>query len=115
MKRLDLLMIVPRSDLLRRLNCFLRFECEFVETEHVLSPPFSREHGAGCRPAPRRLSNPVFPPSVYFPLPEEFTLTFTWRGLDSSRFGKFTVRTPFLYSARIASAFTVFGKEKLRL
>src|SRR5437879_2751148 len=99
MQWLDLLMIVPGGDFLSRLNGFLRLQCEFVEAEHVLSPTFSRKHGAGCRPAPTRLGKPVFVSTVYFPLPEEFTLTLTWRGLVSSRFGKFTVRTPFLYSA----------------
>jgi hypothetical protein len=43
------------------------------------------------------------------------TFTFTWRGLVSSRFGKVMVSTPFLYSAPIASAFSVLGSEKLRL
>src|SRR5882762_10889906 len=45
MQRLDLLMIVPRGNILRRLNCFLRFECEFVEAEHVLSPSFAKKWG----------------------------------------------------------------------
>jgi hypothetical protein len=43
------------------------------------------------------------------------TLTLTCFGLDSARFGSSTVRTPFLYSALIASVLTVFGKLKLRL
>ena len=53
--------------------------------------------------------------NAYFPFDAEVTFTFTWRGLDSSRLGRLTVNTPFLYSARMASGFTVFGNEKLRL
>jgi hypothetical protein len=52
---------------------------------------------------------------AYFPFDGVVTFTFTWRGLDSSRLGRFTVNTPFLYSARIDSGLTVFGNEKLRL
>jgi hypothetical protein len=38
MQRLDLLMVMPCGDVLCRLNGFLRFECEFVEADHLLVP-----------------------------------------------------------------------------
>jgi hypothetical protein len=64
--------------------------------------------GAELSPAPiSRVS------SVYFPLVA--TPILICLGLDSSRFGKCTVKTPLLYSARIASGLTVLGKEKLRV
>ena len=37
-QRLDLLIVVPRGDILRRLHGFLSFECEFVETDHGGAP-----------------------------------------------------------------------------
>src|SRR4029077_11004419 len=43
------------------------------------------------------------------------TATFTCLGLDSGRLGISTVNTPFLYSALMASVFTVLGRVKLRL
>ena len=43
------------------------------------------------------------------------TLTLICFGFASSRFGMLRVNTPFLYSALIASEFTVFASEKLRL
>ena len=75
------------------------------------------EWGRSIRPAPIALimRTRQAAPETYFPLFAALTVTFTWRGLDSSRFGRVTVSTPFLYSAPIASAFTVFGNEKLRL
>ena len=36
-QRLDLLMVVPRGNVLRRLNGFLSFQCEFVEANHICS------------------------------------------------------------------------------
>src|SRR6202049_1822369 len=120
MQRLDLLMIVARRDVLRRLHGFLGFQCEFVEADHYDFASRSKIHrlksvlrktvGAGFQPAPV-LSRHAAPPA-YFPLFAALTVTFTWRGLDSSRFGRVTVSTPFLYSAPMASAFTVFGSEK---
>jgi hypothetical protein len=43
MQRLDLLMVVPGSDVLRRLDGLLSFECEFVEADHLFVPLFSIE------------------------------------------------------------------------
>ena len=122
MQRLDLLMIVAFGDVLRSLHGFLGFYGEFVEADHWLLPPDSKNSGKSARKdwgrcSRRPLSNAERLPAPvdYFPLLAAFTVTFTWRGLDSSRFGSVTVRTPFLYSAAIVSAFTVLGSEKLRL
>jgi hypothetical protein len=38
MQRLDLLMIVARGNVLRRLHGFLGFQCEFVEADHLFLP-----------------------------------------------------------------------------
>src|SRR5271165_2651954 len=89
--------------------------------------PQSARLKAGATPAESEFSSaPYFTATFrltasesYFPLfavlLAALTVTFTWRGLDSSRFGNVTVSTPFLYSAPIDSGFTVFGSEKLRL
>ena len=45
MERLNLLMIVPGGDFPRRLNCLLRFQCEFFKAEHMRSPSFSKTWG----------------------------------------------------------------------
>ena len=52
------------------------------------------------------------PTRVYFALPTAILICF---GLASSRFGSLTVSKPCLYSALIASSFTVFGSVKVRL
>ena len=48
-QRLDLLMIVARRNVLRRLHGFLSFQCEFVEANHWFVPP-----------VPRKSAGPVF-------------------------------------------------------
>lgn len=95
---------------------------ELVETLHSNE---ARTRAGNSDPAtsrsdPRleqRLTLPVngrraAPTRDYFPLPTAILICF---GLASSRFGSFTVSTPFLYSALIASSFTVFGSVKVRL
>jgi|HubBroStandDraft_6_1064221.scaffolds.fasta_scaffold24073_6 hypothetical protein len=49
----------------------------------------------------------------YLPYPE--TLILICFGLDSSRLAICRVKTPLRYSARMLSAVTVFGREKLRV
>src|SRR5579863_3593632 len=115
MQRLDLLMIVARRNVLRRLHGFLGFQGEFVEADHFFLPLDQKTLGPSYRPAPGLAASRRVAREAYFPLFAALTVTFTCRGLDSSRFGSVTVSTPFLYSAPIASAFTVFGSEKLRL
>jgi hypothetical protein len=110
------------------LHGFLSLYRKFIEANHF--PFTSQSENSGLKTA-----GPVSPPAplyysmqrrdelprcagrkTYFPpFAAALTVTFTWRGLDSSRFGRVTVSTPFLYSAPIASGFTVFGSEKLRL
>jgi hypothetical protein len=52
MQRLDLLMIVPRGNVLRRLNGFLSLQCEFVEADHLLLPRNQKRVGPFYQPAP---------------------------------------------------------------
>jgi hypothetical protein len=81
-------------------------------------PRIRKTEGPFREPAPTydiAISRPSGYWKTYFPLLAPVTVTFTWRGLVSSRFGNVTVNTPSLYSATIASAFSVLGSEKLRL
>ena len=124
MQRLNLLLVVPRGNILRRLEGFLRLEGQFVEADHIVftvlflravaktkGPAYHRPQGRSRSILFHQRANM----DAYFTFDAEVTFTFTWRGLDSSRLGRFTVNTPFLYSARMDSGLTVFGNEKLRL
>src|SRR5579864_5891827 len=51
MQRLDLLMIVARGNVLRRLHGFLGFQCEFIEADHLFLPRIQKTLGPAYRTA----------------------------------------------------------------
>ncbi len=69
MQRLDLLVIVARGDVLRRLHGFLGFQCEFVEADHYVFTSRSKIHrlksvllktaGPAFQPAPGLSRHPA--------------------------------------------------------
>src|SRR3974390_219214 len=121
-QRLDGLVLVARGDFLRFLNGLLRLHGHLVKTKHVPSQTLSsKERG-------RRAASPICYPTAQCAdwsiadylvaaaaMAGGLTLTLICLGLASSRFGTVSVRTPSLYSALMASEFTVLASEKLRL
>lgn len=121
-QRFHRLVFMARGGFLRFLNRLLRLHGHLVKTQHF--PLLARLHnGKGastlasplCYRTARRAARMI----DYLPAAAATagvaTLTLICLVLASSRFGMVSVSTPSLYSALIASEFTVLASEKLRL
>src|SRR5882757_2104474 len=116
MQRRDLLLFMTRGNLLRLLQGLLRLHGHFVESQHVSLPHQTCSANSSKRgrhrPAPFFLYDRLWltyrAPAAAACAP---TFTLICFGFASSRFGIVSVRTPSLYSALIASEFTVFASE----
>src|SRR5262249_45373839 len=115
------LIFMARGYFLRLLQGFLGLHGHFVKTQHGSLSTLKKGGWPGRQPP--MLAHGVFrrwhlfadyrPAAAAAATPSTFTLICL--GLASSRFGTLSVSTPYLYSALIASVFTVFARAKLRL
>src|ERR1700690_2333917 len=124
MHRFNRLILVAGGNFMSCLDGLLGLHGHFVESQHsALSNPILYSEGGRLRSQPPHAIAQRLAPSARFAdyLPaatataEPSTFTLICFGLASSRFGMLSVSTPFLYSALIASVFTVFASEKLRV
>src|SRR5579884_3241603 len=100
MQRFDLLMMALGRQFLGLLESLLRFDGQFVQSQHGYFSSVKFSGSGGSTPLPAQ-------PAV--------TCTRICFGRASSRLGRRIVSTPLRYSALIRSVSTVCGSEKLRV